>query len=253
MRGRVPDPTQASRSPQGSPAAFSRHARLREEFVSTACHELRTPLTALHATLELLREELRSGADDPQQAAAYADAALRQTRRLIGVANDLLDLGRLDADAPVELRPVDLGEIAHELGEDFAARLAAAGRALRIDGTSVLALADRAAVARILLTLMDNAATYGAGPVTVTLVGDAGQATVAVADDGPGVEPAERERIFGRFTRGSAAENAPAGAGLGLPIARGLARAMGGDLEAVAAPRGARFVLTLRGAASAEG
>jgi signal transduction histidine kinase len=88
-----------------------------------------------------------------------------------------------------------------------------------------VALGNPAAVARILRILVDNAAAYGAGTVTLA---------------------EEREHIFGRFVRGSGAAGAVAGAGLGLSIARGLARAMGGELEAAPVPRGARLVLTLR-------
>jgi signal transduction histidine kinase len=69
--------------------------------------------------------------------------------------------------------------------------------------------------------------------------------SVAVADHGPGLAADERERVFRRFARGSAAAGGGAGAGLGLAIARGLARNMGGDVVAATAPEGARFVLTL--------
>jgi signal transduction histidine kinase len=94
--------------------------------------------------------------------------------------------------------------------------------------------------------MLDNAASYGEGAVTVTLDAAAGCARLAVDDEGRGLAPDERERVFRRFARGRAAAGANAGAGLGLAIARGLARAMGGDVEAEPVARGARFVLTLR-------
>jgi two-component system sensor histidine kinase TctE len=95
--------------------------------------------------------------------------------------------------------------------------------------------------------LLDNAVKYGAGPVTVTIAANGAGIALAVADAGPGLEAGEADRVFRRFARGSAAESA-SGAGLGLAIARGLAEAMGGSLEAVAEVPGARFVLTLRAA-----
>lgn len=215
------------------------------EFVATVSHELRSPLTSLQATLELLEEEARSGAPDSAQTAIYVEIALRQTRRLIRLATDLLDVSRLDGDAPLALHRIQLGELAQVVQREFATRLRAGRRRLRVEGTPAVALADAAAVARILRILLDNATAYGAGTVTVAVSTDAEHVLVAVADEGPGIAPDEREQIFGRFVRGSAAAGAPAGAGLGLSLARGLARAMGGELEAAAVPLGARFVLTL--------
>ena len=230
--------------PHSEPAARSMRPR-HHEFVATASHELRTPLTSLQATLELLEEEARSGAADPAQTAVYVEMALRQTRRLIRLATDLLDVSRLDGDVPLELHRVELGGIAQGVAQELAARLKAGGRRLRVEGTPAVAVADPVAVARILGVLLDNAAAYGHGTVTVALSTDAERVLVAVVDEGPGIAPQERERIFDRFVRGSAAVGAPAGAGLGLSLARGLARSMGGELEAASVPLGARFVLTL--------
>jgi signal transduction histidine kinase len=231
--------------PRLEPPALSTRLRL-NEFVATASHELRTPLTSLQASLELLKEEALSGAADPEQTAVYVERALRQTRRLVALATDLLDVSRLDGDAPLALHPIELAELAQTIRREFAARLQADGRWLRGEGGPAVALADPAAVARILRILLDNAAAHGAGTVTVAVSTHGEHVLVAVADEGPGVAAEEREDIFGRFVRGRAAAGAAAGAGLGLAIARGLARAMGGDVEAAPVPRGARFVLTLR-------
>ena len=216
----------------------------RQEFVSTASHELRTPLASLQVTLELLREELQRGAADPVASARRADTALRQTHRLTSLATDLLDIGRVDGGARLAVEPLELGEFAAAVALDFAPRLESAGRALRVGGHAALALADPAAAARIVRVLLDNAANYGAGTVSVTVAPDPRRVLLAVEDEGPGLADDERERIFRRFTRGSAAGRAH-GAGLGLAIARGLARAMDGDLEAEAAETGARLVLSL--------
>lgn len=216
------------------------------EFVATASHELRTPLTSLQATLELLEEEALSGAAHTAQTVVYVEMALRQTRRLIRIATDLLDVSRLDGDAPLALDRIEVSELAQVVRREFAARLMAGGRRLRVEGKPAVALADPVAVARILGILLDNAAAYGAGTVTVALSTDGERVRVAVVDEGPGIAPQEREHIFGQFVRGSAAAGAAAGTGLGLSIARGLARSMGGELEAASVPRGARFVLTLR-------
>jgi signal transduction histidine kinase len=219
----------------------------RQEFVATASHELRTPLASLQATLELLEEELLAGRAAPEQAAARAQTALRQTHRLVGLATDLLDLSRVDGRAPLSLEPVELAELAETIAREFVPRLDAP-RALRVEGRPALACADPGAVARILRVLLDNAVNYAEGAVTVTIATPAGLVELAVADEGPGLAADEREHVFRRFARGRAAAGSPGGAGLGLAIARGLAGAMGGTLEAEPAGAGTRFALRLRAA-----
>ena len=93
--------------------------------------------------------------------------------------------------------------------------------------------------------LLDNADRYGAGPVSVTLTPAPGRVMLTVQDEGPGLVGDEHERVFRRFVRGRAAAGAAHGAGLGLAIARGLARSMDGDLFAAPSETGARLVLEL--------
>jgi signal transduction histidine kinase len=217
----------------------------RQEFVSTASHELRTPLASLQVTLELLREEALNGTAGAGALADRADAALRQTSRLTALATDLLDISRVDGGAPLAVEPVELNELAATIAQEFAPRLAIAGRALHLDGDPALALADPAAAARIVRVLLDNADRYGAGSVFVTVTPAPGRVILAVQDEGLGLAEGERERVFRRFARGRAAAGAAHGAGLGLAIARGLARSMDGDLVAAASETGARLVLEL--------
>jgi signal transduction histidine kinase len=105
---------------------------------------------------------------------------------------------------------------------------------------------DARALTRVLRNLLDNAATAAApdGRIRVTVEGTATEARVRVVDDGPGVPPAERERIFERFVRLDPSGGRP-GAGLGLAIARGIARQHGGDLRCDSVERGASFTLLL--------
>ena len=220
----------------------------RRRFIATASHELRTPLASLQATLELLGEEACLGTPDAGAVAARAGTALRQTDRLVRLAGELLELSRVDGNAPLRLEPIELVELVRTIAREFAARLECDGRALRVEGGPAVACADPVAAARVLRVLLDNAAGYGAGTVRVTVSSASTSVLVAVEDEGPGVAPDERERILGRFARGRAAADGGAGAGLGLAIARGLARTMGGDVQATAARGGARFVLRLRAA-----
>jgi signal transduction histidine kinase len=217
----------------------------RQAFVATASHELRTPLASLQATLELLREEAREGRGGPDVVAARADTALRQTHRLVGLATDLLDLSRVDGEAELAPEPLELGEVARTVGREFAARLEGAGRTLDVAGGPALALADPAATARILRILLDNADHHGAGAVRVAVTAEPEALTLTVADEGEALPAEEAEALFVRFVRGRAAAALP-GAGLGLAIARGLARAQGGDLRADGAASGhTAFVLTV--------
>jgi signal transduction histidine kinase len=232
----VADLTRAAECSYTPQAALSRQLRL-QELISTATRELRTPLTSLHATLELLKEEALGGAAAPEQTAVHVERALRQTRRLIQLAADLLDVSRLDGDAPLATQPVELAKLGQSIRRGFAARLQADGRRLRVQGEPAVALADPAAVARILRILVNTAAACGAGTVTVAMSTDGEQVLVAVTDEGPGIAPEEREHIFGSFVRRTAAAGAVAGAELVLSIARWVARAMGWELNAARAPR----------------
>lgn len=222
----------------------------RQAFVATASHELRTPLATLQATLELMQEDLRAEAQEPVDRVALdarAGAALLQTHRLVGLATDLLDLNRVDREAPLVVEPVELVEAASMVRREMSDRLEPEGRELEVIGDGPLhALADPAAVLRILLVLLDNAHAYGAGTVRIRIGREDGQAYVRVTDEGPGLSIADRDRVFERFERGDAGRSRP-GFGLGLAIASGLAERMGGSLRAPLVKSGGCFELRLPG------
>ena len=222
--------------------------RGRQAFLSTASHELRTPVASLRAMAELLEEELAVGAPDLDGARARAAAVSRQAHRLSALADDLLGLGRLDAAVELSTEPVDVAELAGTLAGEAGPLAASAGVALTVRAQgSAWAAADPLAVARIIRALLDNALRHGTSAgseILVVVAGDGERTTVAVSDDGPGVTDADRERVFGRFERGTV--HGAGGFGLGLPISRGLARRMDGDLLLGEADGGgARFTLVL--------
>jgi signal transduction histidine kinase len=254
MRDEVGD---LSRALETMRARLEAEETARQAFLSTASHELRTPVASLQGLLELLEEELAGPGADVEGARRRATAALRQSRRLAQLTTDLLDLSRLDGDVTLQREPVDLGELTTSVLSEFAATAGAAGVELGLErghGTG-WALADAPAVARIIRVLLDNALRYGAGggAVGVVLGGDDAVSTVRVVDRGPGLAEGEEERVFGRFARGEGGERAH-GFGLGLPIGRGLARRMGGELAAeLRSAPGATFVLTLPACAEPPG
>ena len=229
--------------------ALIRQEQARRTFVATASHELRTPLTLLSGMLELLDDDLRDGRVDLDDAHAQIEGAQRQLRRLEHLASDLLDLSRLDSEAPLRSEPVELGELTRAVGAEFALR--AADRGIEVEVVPPIApcwaKGDPGAVARIVRILLDNALRFAPAPGTVAVLpAYHGQsATVEVHDDGPGVPVDERDRIFERFQRGSRT-GGEEGFGLGLAIGRELAERLGGRLELVEDGRsGATFMLSL--------
>src|SRR5579875_2021842 len=232
----------------------------RRSFVATASHELRTPLASLDGMLELLGEDLHDETPDIDDARALLDRARAQSRRLGRLAADLLDLSRIDAQIQLRSEPVELGELSRAVLAEF--ELGSAERriatALESDDHPVWALGDPGSIARILRILLDNALRVSPpdSRIEVTLTTRPGGARITVSDEGPGVDPDEREAIFERFSRGKDTAG-QAGFGLGLAIGRELAQRMGGELvlEDAGDPdtAGARFTLCLPAALAPDG
>ncbi len=234
-------------------ARLRRQIQARHAFVATASHELRTPLASLDGTLELLEDDLDPRRLDLADARERTLRAREQSRRLSSLATDLLDLSRLDAEVSLRTEPVELGELCRAVAAEFERR--AAEREVELDlhrpSQPCWAMCDPGAVARIVRILLDNA--IGIAPagtsVHVRAASEKGWAQVSVRDAGPGVPAAERERIFERFQRGSAAAGR-SGFGLGLAIGRELAIRMDGTLTLPddagdTYSKGACFVLSL--------
>jgi len=238
---------QVARALEAMRARLSADEQARQAFLSTASHELRTPVASLQGTLELLEESLGGDAPDVADARARVASATRQSRQLAQLTTDLLDLSRLDSEIVLRSEPLELRELTTSVASEFEARATECGATLDVDGGArpVWALADAPAVARIVRILLDNALRYaGHGRLVVASGSDAGHVWVRVSDEGPGVDPLERERIFGRFERGQEGQTRP-GFGLGLPIGRALAQRMGGDLLLLDVVPGAAFELQL--------
>ncbi len=219
-------------------------------FVANVSHEFKTPLTTIRLYAELLEQ---GRVRDAAQGGDYLRTIGRETQRLARLVNNALDFSRLEQGKKKYAREeIDLvGDLARLL-DTHAPRVAEAGLALRreLPAAPVMVSADRDALEQIVLNLIDNACKYAAdgGEVTVTLeAGKNGGAGVRVSDRGPGVPPEHRERIFEKFHRVDDALTAEkTGAGLGLSIARQLARGLGGELHYVPRPGGgAEFVLEL--------
>ena len=215
-----------------------------KRFVSDASHELRTPTAVILAQCdEALRGE--------RPAEEYRDALAvvrRQGRRMSRIVSDMLTLTRMERGADVfEAAPVDLSALTDELCRDMAL-IADKGISLAFEiEPGVTVDGDAARLSRMLSNLIGNAYRYGRenGRIRVTLKRDADEAVLTVADDGVGIAPENLENIFERFFR-CAPDRSDGGTGLGLPIARQIARAHGGDIAVQSEPgRGSAFTVRL--------
>ncbi len=216
-------------------------AQLRQRrFVSDAAHELRSPVAAIRQHAEVSIAHPGSAPAD-----VLARVVLEEALRLQRLADDLLFLARLDEGAKATTEPVDLDDLV--LAE--AARLRSAS-SLRIDTTGIAAarVAGRAdELARVVRNLADNAARHARGTVAFSLSDEGRRVVLTVDDDGPGVPPDARDRVFERFVRldESRAQD-DGGSGLGLAIIRDVTIAHGGTVELTEAPSGgARVRLVL--------
>ncbi|MFI0355106.1 sensor histidine kinase [Actinomadura sp. 9N407] len=204
-------------------------------FVADASHELRSPLTGLRVQLELALEHPEDE-DWPQ----VARAALTDADRLQRIIGDLLTMGKLEAGVLGDREPIDLGEL---VAAETARRSGRIPIELETD-EGVVVSGVRIHLIRLLTNLLDNADRHAATWVRVAVGTDGRNALLMVADDGPGIPPEERERVFQRFQRLAEGRRCDAGGtGLGLPISRDIAIAHGGNLivgDADADPQGGR-------------
>jgi signal transduction histidine kinase len=217
--------------------------RLKRDFVSIASHELRAPISVVHgiaATLQARVDDLRG-----DQVHALLGQLVMQTDRLRDLADQLLDLSRIESGGAVgPPERFDPRERLDDLLPRIAGERAGDVRVLVEPGTTVVV--DPVAFDRVAANLILNAIRYGAPPVEVR--GEPGDPFCLVVEDrGPGVAPEFVPRLFERFTRSDDSRRTGVqGSGLGLSIATAYAKAFGGKLAyEPAQPRGARFTLSL--------
>jgi signal transduction histidine kinase len=222
-------------------------ARLRSDFVSSVSHELRTPLAQIRMFAEtLLLGRVRSEGERTRS----MEIIDQEARRLAHLVENVLHFSRAERQS---LRlcpePTSLAEHVRETTETFAP----IARARRVDvrlslDEDVIVRVDRNALRQMLLNLLDNAIKYGppGQTVIVGVSGTADRARVWVEDEGPGIDPALRDRIFDPFYRLERdANSAIGGSGIGLAVVRELAEMHGGRAYAETGARGARFVVEL--------
>ncbi len=216
------------------------------EFTADASHELRTPLSVIeaHTSLALAQE---------RDAAWYRTAFTRvdrESKRMRRLLEDMLWLARFDAaQAPKASEPVDLGTLARQAVDRFAAIAETRRFLLSVTAaeTGAVIAAAPDLVDRLIGVLVDNACKYvpEGGQVMVTVTGEGGRASVIVDDSGPGIREEDRQRIFDRFHRSVVTSSEAGGAGLGLAIGDAIVQATGGRWLVDGSPLGgARFAIS---------
>jgi two-component system OmpR family sensor kinase len=232
-----------------------RLVRAEKDLLANVSHELRSPLARIRVALALLPRE----ADDDRRL-REVERDLAELDRLI---EDVLTTARLEATGlPARLGAVDVRALLADLASRVRHDPLTAGLPVRVDdGPEVTIIADEALLRRALWNLVENAAKYGAPPITLSAAVEGERVAFGVSDEGGGVAPADRERVFAPFYRGDAARtpdpsgDARRGVGLGLTLARRVAEVHGGAIaigpasEADGRPRGCRVVLSIPRAA----
>ncbi|WP_330229595.1 HAMP domain-containing histidine kinase [Nocardia sp. NBC_00508] len=218
-------------------AALEESSERQRQFIADAAHELRSPIASLRTQLEVAQAH-------PDL--LELDGLIDDTIRLEHLAADLLLLARLDAGEQPRSDRVDLTtlvreELAHRVGDRIAVDIT-------IPDEPIVVTGSRTQLARVLGNLVDNAQRHAASFVRVAVEPDSdGRVLLSVIDDGPGVPPADRDRIFQRFIRlDDARTRDEGGAGLGLAIVRDVIERHGGTIHVTdGVPGGSHFVVTL--------
>jgi len=218
---------------------LARLEKFRRDFIADFSHELKTPLTGILGAADML-----TGND------MLVGLIKKETMRLNALAQDVLDLARLDrAEQVVNRTEVDLAVLVREVTDELQVKASSAGIVLTVQTVqSLTASVDPQLIGRALSNLIENAIRHSGSPsVEVSLTVDGRFARLAVTDHGVGISPEHAMRVFERFHRVDPARAASTGgAGLGLAIVRSIAKAHGGDVELTPVkPSGSRFTLTI--------
>jgi signal transduction histidine kinase len=236
-----------------------RLAQQKTDFVSNVSHELKTPLTSIRMFADMLAEGRVTERD---RQGNYLRIISAESARLTRLINNVLDFARMERGArPGERRACDLVEIVREVVDICRPHLETVGVSLKLETAieSLPLVADRDALAQVVLNLLSNAEKYGGGEVLISIrrqeqMGSSGSGCVDVLDRGPGIPARKREAIFRPFLRlEDSLASGVAGCGLGLTLARRMARDNGGDVTCSPRPGGGScFTLRVPLSAAAE-
>jgi signal transduction histidine kinase len=215
------------------------------EFVADAAHELHTPLTALEANIELARDEENASART-----LYLSRAQEQGQRLEALVKSLLDLSRIEAaESKSGFKPVNLTQLAREIGEQFASRAEQTERpfTLNVPDDIVNVLGNETQLRQVVVNLLENALKFtpAGGWVSLSLEYSTNEINLIVSDSGIGIPPEDLPYLFERFHRGRNVSKY-AGNGLGLAIVKAIVSVHGGNVTIQSQPGlGTQVAITL--------
>lgn len=220
--------------------------RLKSEFLTTAAHELRTPMTSIYGFSELLLHRKMS----PETQADLLQRIHRQSRAMVDILNELLDLARIESRRALdfEFAPVCLRDLVRQTVDDFGTPEGRAAAELQLCDTPQWVRVDASKLGQALRNLLSNAYKYspGGGRVMVRVQAlDNGHADIEIEDEGIGMTPEELARVTERFYRADKSGAIP-GTGLGMAIVKEIVELMGGSLQLASEPqRGTRVTVRL--------
>jgi signal transduction histidine kinase len=229
---------------------LERAVQMRDDFMSMVSHELRTPLNTISLQTQMRKRQLASGnaqAFSLDQVRTMVERDERQTRSMVRLIDDMLDVSRLQRGSlSMQPRPMDLSLVVRRVVDGFSEQAAATGCPITLDAPdAVNGTWDEFRIEQVVANLMTNAFRYGAGkPIEVSVGQEGGHGFVKVRDHGIGIAPENIERIFGQFERAVDSRSIP-GLGLGLYITRQILQAHDGSISAQSTP-GEGSVFTVR-------
>ncbi len=225
-------------------AARERSEQQLRRFIADASHELRTPLASIRGYAQLSQGE---GAPMTPTQERSLERIGAEAVRMSSLVDDLLLLARLDAGQPLRRAPVDLALLLMDAVSDAHAAAPDHAWILEVDET-VEVPGDESRIRQVIVNLLGNAHAHtpAGTAVTAALAHDATHAVIRIVDDGPGIAPGLRARLFQRFVRGDEARHRAAGStGLGLSISEAIVAAHGGTIEVDSVPGRTEFSVRL--------
>lgn len=226
-------------------AALEENEKLRTTLLASLSHDLRTPLASITGAVTSLRQlgDRMTAADRRDLLASIEEESGRLSRFVV----NLLDMSRIESGALNPRRElVDIGDVVRHAVERSRKEFPQLTTSASLERDLPLIRGDANLLSQILFNLLDNAHKYGGDSAAIYARRDGSDLILSVTDEGPGVKPADLERIFEKFYRGGRVDGRKAGTGLGLSICRGLVEAMGGTIIAQSPAirrRGTRIVL----------
>ena len=215
---------------------------MRSDFVAMVSHELRSPMTVVAGIADILKK--RQSALSADQRDELVDTLGREARRLTRLVSEVLDLEAIDQDAmELQLSRVDLGTLAREAVTDAGV---ADRTDLNVGRGNAVCVADGDRIKQVLLNLISNAVKFSDKPICVIVSPERDGVLVSVKDDGPGISPENKQRLFQRFSRLDTGPGRKPGSGLGLYLSRSIVEAHQGEIWVESEPgAGATFSFRL--------